>query len=148
MDPISLIALLGALVLVLVVSGIALYGPPRTKRPPRDLPATTTDLTSPPDTAEAPPEVEEVPEDVVVEPLPEEPARELETPTEPRTRLARLRARLAKSNSSLGRGLLSLLSVSSCHRAEKTGQAWSGSRADSISALSVAPWATGLVNSS
>ncbi|WP_101651820.1 signal recognition particle-docking protein FtsY [Brevibacterium ihuae] len=110
MDPISLIALLGALVLVLVVSGIALYGPPRTKRPPRDLPATTPDLTSPPDTAEAPPEVEEVPEDVVVEPLPEEPARELETPTEPRTRLARLRARLAKSNSSLGRGLLSLLS--------------------------------------
>lgn len=116
MDPISLIALLGALVLVFVVSGIALYGPPKTRRR-RDLPPTAPDLTTDPhrgpgtDTLEAPlataPEVEG---EVVVETVPEVPARELETPTEPRTRLAKLRARLAKSNSSLGRGLLSLLS--------------------------------------
>ena len=115
MDPISLIALLGALVLVLVVSGIALYGPPKTRRR-RDLPPTAPDLTdrhrgAGTDTLEAPPATApEVEDEVVVETVPEVPARELETPTEPRTRLAKLRARLAKSNSSLGRGLLSLLS--------------------------------------
>lgn len=38
-----------------------------------------------------------------------EPAR-VETPTEPTTRLAKLRDRLAKSNSAVGRGLLTLLS--------------------------------------
>ncbi len=116
MDPISLIALLGALVLVFVVSGIALYGPPKTRRR-RDLPPTAPDLTTDPhrgpgtDTLEAPPATApEVEGEVVVETVPKVPARELETPTEPRTRLAKLRARLAKSNSSLGRGLLSLLS--------------------------------------
>ncbi|WP_295689739.1 signal recognition particle-docking protein FtsY [uncultured Brevibacterium sp.] len=115
-DPISLIALLGALVLVFVVSGIALYGPPKTRRR-RDLPPTAPDLTTDPhrgpgtDTLEAPPATApEVEGEVVVETVPKVPARELETPTEPRTRLAKLRARLAKSNSSLGRGLLSLLS--------------------------------------
>ncbi|GAA4284924.1 signal recognition particle-docking protein FtsY [Brevibacterium daeguense] len=113
MDPVSLIVILGALIAALVVSGVALYGPPKPKRPAvEDLPTTVPDLTAPPeervreDELEAP--VAE-PETIVVE-QPEAPARELEVPTEPRTRLARLRARLAKSNSALGRGLLGLLS--------------------------------------
>nr|WP_272902072.1 signal recognition particle-docking protein FtsY [Brevibacterium daeguense] len=112
-DPVSLIVILGALIAALVVSGVALYGPPKPKRPAvEDLPTTVPDLTAPPeervreDELEAP--VAE-PETIVVE-QPEAPARELEVPTEPRTRLARLRARLAKSNSALGRGLLGLLS--------------------------------------
>jgi fused signal recognition particle receptor len=112
-DPVSLIVILGALIAALVVSGVALYGPVRPKKPAvEDLPATAPDLTAPPEDRVREDEVEAPvaePEVTVIEP-PEAPARELEVPTEPRTRLARLRARLAKSNSALGRGLLSLLS--------------------------------------
>ncbi|OFL64920.1 MULTISPECIES: signal recognition particle-docking protein FtsY [unclassified Brevibacterium] len=76
------------LAIVLIAAGFVLFGPARTKR--RTPSAHVPDLTE--DTAE----VEE--------------ERRYETPTEPTTRLARLRARLAKSNNVFGRGLLTLLS--------------------------------------
>ena len=88
MDTLVTVGIILAIVLIAV--GFVLFGPARTKR--RTPPAHVPDLVE--DTE--PTEVEE--------------ERRYETPTEPTTRLARLRARLAKSNNVFGRGLLTLLS--------------------------------------
>ncbi|WP_420733283.1 signal recognition particle-docking protein FtsY [Brevibacterium luteolum] len=91
-DSLLWIVLIGAA--VLIIGGAFLFVPKRRKPvpPERELP----------DLAEEP----------GLEPG-EEPAEApvaVETPTEPTTRLAKLRNRLSKSNSTLGRGLLALLS--------------------------------------
>lgn len=91
-DSLLWIVLIGAA--VLIIGGAFLFVPKRRKPAPpeRELP----------DLAEEP----------GLEPG-EEPAEApvaVETPTEPTTRLAKLRNRLSKSNSTLGRGLLALLS--------------------------------------
>ena len=73
------------------------------RRPPTD----STDTVSPPETRPAPgapAEVEEAP------PAPAPPTPTVERPESARGRLQRLRARLARSNSSIGQGLLALLS--------------------------------------
>ncbi|PKY70379.1 signal recognition particle-docking protein FtsY [Brevibacterium ravenspurgense] len=88
MDTLVTVGIILAIVLIAV--GFVLFGPARTKR--RTPPAHVPDLVE--DT-----EITEVEEE-----------RRYETPTEPTTRLARLRARLAKSNNVFGRGLLTLLS--------------------------------------
>jgi fused signal recognition particle receptor len=77
-----------------------------------------------PPAVSAPPVVTErdrvAPPDVVVdEPVEAPPAPELETPEPTAGRLLRLRARLARSQSSLGRGLLSVLS-----RTDLNDEAW------------------------
>ena len=88
MDTLVTVGIILAIVLIAV--GFVLFGPARTKR--RTPPAHVPDLVEDTETTE----VEE--------------ERRYETPTEPTTRLARLRARLAKSNNVFGRGLLTLLS--------------------------------------
>ena len=88
MDTLVTVGIILAIVLIAV--GFVLFGPARTKR--RTPPAHVPDL------------VEDT------EPIEVEEERRYETPTEPTTRLARLRARLAKSNNVFGRGLLTLLS--------------------------------------
>jgi fused signal recognition particle receptor len=75
-------------------------------QPPRDAPKRTVDTLPPPDSVVSPPAASPEP-DVLVEP---EPAPVLERPEAPAGRLVRLRARLARSNSALGKGLLALLS--------------------------------------
>jgi fused signal recognition particle receptor len=64
--------------------------------PPRDTPTRTIETTPGVDTLEAPPEPEPTPT--------------LEKPESPVGRLQRLRARLARSNTALGKGLLGILS--------------------------------------
>lgn len=88
MDTLVTVGIILAIVLIAV--GFVLFGPARTKR--RTPPAHVPDLVEDTETTEV-----------------EEELR-YETPTEPTTRLARLRARLAKSNNVFGRGLLTLLS--------------------------------------
>ena len=73
------------------------------RRPPTD----STDTVAPPATPGAPAEVEEAPAPTAP-PAPPEPV--VERPESARGRLQRLRARLARSNSSIGQGLLALLS--------------------------------------
>ena len=69
----------------------------------------TTDTLSPPEAPTAPAEVETAgPEAPPSPPAPTAPA--IERPESARGRLARLRARLARSNTALGKGLLALLS--------------------------------------
>ena len=73
------------------------------RRPPTD----STDTVAPPETRPAPgapAEVEEAP------PAPAPPTPAVERPESARGRLQRLRARLARSNTSIGQGLLALLS--------------------------------------
>lgn len=79
---------------VLVALGLFFLVPRKPKKPEHTLPEDTTGST----------QVAPAPE----EPTQDEPPRE--TPTEPTTRLAKLRNRLAKSNNAMGRGLLALLS--------------------------------------
>ncbi|MGO4602115.1 signal recognition particle-docking protein FtsY [Terrabacter sp. 2YAF2] len=74
------------------------------RRPPAGSPG-STDTVAPPETPGAPARVE------VEEPVaPTAPEPTLERPESARGRLQRLRARLARSNSSIGQGLLALLS--------------------------------------
>jgi fused signal recognition particle receptor len=104
------------LLVVLLVGAVGLVVP-RMRR--RDLPPPPTVPVVPPVEAEIPPLVEqpveqpEAPAPVVVEeppaPVPA-PAPLLEKPEPSAGRLVRLRARLARSQSALGRGLLSVLS--------------------------------------
>jgi len=95
------------ILLVVLVAGVAGLVMPRLRRrelpPPGAAPATTI---------ERPPAELVVEEEVVVEPAvaEREPVRELETPEPTAGRLVRLRARLARSQSAFGRGLLSVLS--------------------------------------
>jgi fused signal recognition particle receptor len=92
---------IGLVVLLLVAGGLLLLAPSRRRKDtapevsPGDR-AAGTSVTEQEEPGEAPAE--------------EDSAPVLETPTEPTGRLARLRDRLAKSNTSLGRGLLALLS--------------------------------------
>ncbi|GAA1194483.1 signal recognition particle-docking protein FtsY [Brevibacterium paucivorans] len=79
---------------VLVALGLFFLVPRKPKKPEHTLPEDTTGST----------QVAPAPE----EPTQDEPPREV--PTEPKTRLAKLRNRLAKSNNAMGRGLLALLS--------------------------------------
>ena len=77
------------------------------RRPPTDSTGATgsTDTVAPPEAPGAPAQVE------VEEPIaPTAPEPTLERPESARGRLQRLRARLARSNSSIGQGLLALLS--------------------------------------
>ncbi|WP_029089954.1 signal recognition particle-docking protein FtsY [Brevibacterium album] len=95
---------IGLVVLLLVIGGFFLLAPSRRRRgeaPGREAGQETPRPES--DAAEAP--AQEAPE-AEAEAAPPV----LERPTEPASRLARLRSRLAKSNTSLGRGLLALLS--------------------------------------
>lgn len=126
-----ILAVVIALVAVGVISGLVVGGRRRRRLPP-EAPSTTPTITAPPaeprvgEEAETPrgeprrtveevdlPTAEEavgtpaaVEDPVVAEP----PVREIEIPAPAAGRLVRLRARLARSQNSLGRGLLTLLS--------------------------------------
>ncbi|URM89468.1 signal recognition particle-docking protein FtsY [Streptomyces sp. MRC013] len=126
-----ILAVVIALVAVGVISGLVVGGRRRRRLPP-EAPSTTPTITAPPaeprvgEEAETPrgeprrtveevdlPTAEEavgtpaaVEDPVVAEP----PVREIEIPEPAAGRLVRLRARLARSQNSLGRGLLTLLS--------------------------------------
>ncbi|MCQ0023501.1 signal recognition particle-docking protein FtsY [Streptomyces somaliensis DSM 40738] len=126
-----ILAVVIALVAVGVISGLVVGGR-RKRRLPPEAPSTTPTITAPPaeprvgEEAETPrggprrtieevglPTAEEavgtpaaVEDPVVAEP----PVREIEIPAPTAGRLVRLRARLARSQNSLGRGLLTLLS--------------------------------------
>jgi fused signal recognition particle receptor len=103
-----------AVVVVAIVAGALLVAPRRRARrvPPPPSPATPTTV------AEAPPEaVAAEPADAEVAVAPAPPALEVPEPTA--GRLLRLRARLARSQTSFGRGLLSVLS-----REKLDEQAW------------------------
>ncbi|MBO3736234.1 signal recognition particle-docking protein FtsY [Actinoplanes flavus] len=105
------------LLVVLVVGAVGLVVPRMRRRelPPPPAPGKTTTLERPPVAPTVPPVEEEIPPlieppapVVVEEPVVEKPA--LETPEPSVGRLVRLRARLARSQTVLGRGLLSVLS--------------------------------------
>jgi len=109
--------LIGLVVLLLVVTVIALVAlrsrggsaPPAPSEAPDVLPGVNDDASEPRDTPRR--DIEDVSLDggvgtAVLEP----PVAELEVPAPAAGRLARLRARLARSNNSIGRGLLALLS--------------------------------------
>ena len=113
MDPVTLTILLAILVLLPVVAGLVALVTYRGRRsatlPPRSdelvqqrEPGVGDDAEVPRDTATR------TLEDVQLPPAPVEPT--YETPAPSRGRLTRLRARLARSQSVLGRGLLALLS--------------------------------------
>ncbi|MBG0562046.1 signal recognition particle-docking protein FtsY [Actinoplanes aureus] len=104
------------LLVVLVVGAVGLVVPRMRRRelPPPPTSGSTTTLERPP-TEELPPLIEKpVEKPVVVEPpVVEEPVVEepvLERPAPTAGRLVRLRARLARSQNALGRGLLTVLS--------------------------------------
>ncbi|GAB2697779.1 signal recognition particle-docking protein FtsY [Thalassiella azotivora] len=124
MEAIELIIAIAVVVLLAVVGlvvGLVRRGggrtaPPPTDRdrlpgvgddaePPRDAPKRTVDTLPPPDSVVTAP-------DLVAEPtlVPEAAAPTLERPEAAEGRLVRLRARLARSNNALGKGLLALLS--------------------------------------
>ncbi|MFF5974681.1 signal recognition particle-docking protein FtsY [Streptomyces sp. NPDC012769] len=124
-----LAVVIALVVAVAVTSGLVISGRKKKQLPPAEPPSTPPTITAPPaephvgDEAETPREeprrtVEEVElptaeapgAPVVVEepPAPEAPAIEVPEPTA--GRLVRLRARLARSQNSLGKGLLTLLS--------------------------------------
>ncbi|WP_349827585.1 signal recognition particle-docking protein FtsY [Brevibacterium litoralis] len=99
--------LIGAIVLVvLVVGGLFLFVPRKPRKKDLADPAPTSTVTVEPDGTVAP----EAPESTDGEDGRGAEAPDLDVPTEPQSRLARLRDRLAKSNNALGRGLLTLLS--------------------------------------
>ncbi|GIJ58839.1 signal recognition particle-docking protein FtsY [Virgisporangium aurantiacum] len=109
-----------ALLVLLIVGAVAYVVPKRRRELPPSVPGTTGTevLERPPTPAvepEAEPEVEPglVEPPAVVEPEPAvetPPAPVIETPEPTAGRLTRLRARLSRSQNSLGRGLLALLS--------------------------------------
>ncbi|MEU2183063.1 signal recognition particle receptor subunit alpha, partial [Streptomyces thermolilacinus] len=127
-----ILAVVIALVAVGVISGLVVGGRRKKRLPPPEAPSTTPTITAPPaeprvgEEAETPrdeqrrtidevglPTAEEavetptaVEDPVVAEP----PVREIEIPAPTAGRLVRLRARLARSQNSLGKGLLTLLS--------------------------------------
>ncbi|MFJ3609752.1 signal recognition particle-docking protein FtsY [Streptomyces hydrogenans] len=128
-----LAVVIALVVAVAVTSGLVISGRKKKQLPPAEPPSTTPTITAPPaephvgDEAETPREeprrtVEEVDlptaeeavetpaalEDPVVVEAP--PAPEIEVPEPTAGRLVRLRARLARSQNSLGKGLLTLLS--------------------------------------
>ncbi|MFF2773659.1 signal recognition particle-docking protein FtsY [Streptomyces sp. NPDC058052] len=128
-----LAVVIALVVAVAVTSGLVISGRKKKQLPPAEPPSTTPTITAPPaephvgDEAETPREeprrtVEEVGlptaeeavetpaavEDPVVAEAP--PAPEVEVPEPTAGRLVRLRARLARSQNSLGKGLLTLLS--------------------------------------
>jgi fused signal recognition particle receptor len=129
---ILILAVVIAVVAVAVTSGLVISGRKKKQLPPAEPPSTTPPLTAPPaeprvgDEAETPREeprrtVEEVglptAEEAVETPaavedpvVAEPPVREIEIPAPTAGRLVRLRARLARSQNSLGKGLLTLLS--------------------------------------
>ncbi|MFJ6699211.1 signal recognition particle-docking protein FtsY [Streptomyces sp. NPDC091272] len=128
MDILTLAVLIAVIALVAVgtISGLVVSGRKKKRLPPSAPPSTPT-VTAPPAEPQvgedaAPPKdearrtVEEVDlpdapvvvEEPVVEPVPEAPALDVPEPTA--GRLVRLRARLARSQNSLGKGLLTLLS--------------------------------------
>jgi fused signal recognition particle receptor len=101
------------LLVVLVVGAVGLVVPRMRRRslPPPPAGGTTV-IERPPATTEAPGvevPVEELPP-LVETPVIEEPGQRFETPEPTAGRLVRLRARLSRSQSVLGRGLLSVLS--------------------------------------
>ncbi|MFJ9807077.1 signal recognition particle-docking protein FtsY [Streptomyces sp. NPDC101158] len=118
-----LAVVIALVVAVAVTSGLVISGRKKKQLPPAEPPSTTPTITAPPaephvgDEAETPREeprrtVEEVDlpatEAPAAEPVVEAPAIEVPEPTA--GRLVRLRARLARSQNSLGKGLLTLLS--------------------------------------
>jgi fused signal recognition particle receptor len=119
-DAVSIAVLAAVAVVLLVVGGTALFG----RRPRRPLPpAETPDLRAPGGTTVAEPGAAETtapatevvePEPAVAEPAPDvlvEPELPtIERPEPAAGRLVRLRDRLSRSNSTLGKGLLTLLS--------------------------------------
>ena len=105
MDPIAIYVIIGLLLLVVaVVLGVRLVsGRSAPIEPPEVIPGVGDDATHPRDTPI--PTIEEVG-------LPEQPSApviEVERPKPTKGRLAALKARLARSNSAIGRGLLALL---------------------------------------
>ncbi|MER5308996.1 signal recognition particle-docking protein FtsY [Streptomyces sp. NPDC002773] len=128
---ILILAVVIAVVALGVTSGLVISGRKKKQLPPAEPPSTAPTITAPPaephvgDEAETPREeprrtVEEVPlpaEEAVETPaavedpvVAEPPAHEIEVPEPTAGRLVRLRARLARSQNSLGKGLLTLLS--------------------------------------
>ncbi|MBX9422691.1 MULTISPECIES: signal recognition particle-docking protein FtsY [Streptomyces] len=126
-----LAVVIALVVAVAVTSGLVISGRKKKQLPPAEPPSTTPTITAPPaephvgEEAETPREeprrtVEEVPlpaEEAVGTPVAvedpvvaEPPAPEIEIPEPTAGRLVRLRARLARSQNSLGKGLLTLLS--------------------------------------
>ncbi|WP_149178910.1 signal recognition particle-docking protein FtsY [Streptomyces sp. TRM49041] len=127
-----ILAVVIALVAVGVISGLVVSSRRKRQLPPPGAPSTTPTITAPPaephvgEEAETPREeprrtIEEVDlptaEEIVEEPTAVEdpvmaapPVREIEVPAPTAGRLVRLRARLARSQNSLGKGLLTLLS--------------------------------------
>ncbi|MFE5713847.1 signal recognition particle-docking protein FtsY [Streptomyces sp. NPDC056501] len=122
-----LAVVIALVVAVAVTSGLVISGRKKKQLPPAEPPSTTPTITAPPaephvgEEAETPREeprrtVEEVelPEaeaPAAEAPVVEEPAApEIEVPEPTAGRLVRLRARLARSQNSLGKGLLTLLS--------------------------------------
>ncbi|WP_137993116.1 signal recognition particle-docking protein FtsY [Streptomyces vilmorinianum] len=122
-----ILAVVIALVAVGLVAGLVVSGRRKKQLPPPEAPSATPTITAPPaephvgDEAETPREeprrtIEEVDLPAVEAPVaveeppvaPEAPAIEVPEPTA--GRLVRLRARLARSQNSLGKGLLTLLS--------------------------------------
>ena len=99
MEPV-IYAGIGLLILLIIAGGVFLLAPSKRRR-------RTLDTDTVPDAPSTPGEAG--PGDEDGEPATAS-APALEQPTEPTTRLARLRDRLAKSNTTLGRGLLTLLS--------------------------------------
>ncbi|MET9673836.1 signal recognition particle-docking protein FtsY [Streptomyces sp. NPDC006482] len=126
-----LAVVIALVVAVAVTSGLVISGRKKKQLPPAEPPSTTPTITAPPaephvgEEAETPREeprrtVEEVelPAEEAVETPPAvedpviaaPPAPEIEVPEPTAGRLVRLRARLARSQNSLGKGLLTLLS--------------------------------------
>jgi fused signal recognition particle receptor len=127
-----LAVVIALVVAVAVTSGLVISGRKKKQLPPPEAPSTTPTITAPPaephvgDEAETPREeprrtIEEVDlptaEEAVETPAAVEdpvvaapPAPEIEVPEPTAGRLVRLRARLARSQNSLGKGLLTLLS--------------------------------------
>ncbi|MEZ5185656.1 MAG: signal recognition particle-docking protein FtsY [Candidatus Nanopelagicales bacterium] len=106
MDLIAYVVVGVVLLVLVVVLAVRLVSGRRTKAvaPPEVIPGVGDDATEPRDTAL--PTIE----DVVLPEQPGAPTIELERPKPTKGRLAALKARLARSNSAIGRGLLALLS--------------------------------------